>query len=153
MSKLFSLVFALLVGLLVACIPSIAGADKRQTTTPVQAVAVTVENVPPELYPSPTLVICTSMPPNMTLSVEPVSPTAVRLEITGLQPGESLIFILRAQSDGHTIQREDHLVSTADSNGRFVYMVNGLAPPLGTKHWTVQVIHSRGVACTAVDLP
>ena len=87
------------------------------------------------------------------MPVKPVSPTAVRLEITGLQPGESLTYIFRAQSDGHTVQMEGHPVTTADSNGRYLDVILGLASPLGTKHWTVQVIHSCGVACTEVDLP
>ena len=116
-----------------------------------QTVAVTVEVVPPDLYPSPTPVICTPMPAGMTLSVEPISPTAVRLEITGLQAGESVIYIFRAQNDGHTFQLEGHPVTAADSNGRYVEVVNGLLPEM--KHWTIQVIHSRGVACTEVDLP
>jgi hypothetical protein len=73
--------------------------------------------------------------------------------MSGLQPGESLILILRSHGDGHTIQMEGHPVLTADSNGQFVYVVNGLASPAGTNHWLVQVVHSRGVACTAVDLP
>ena len=153
MNKQLSLVLFLLTFLLPACSLQSAGAGKQQLATPMQTVAVTVEVVPPDLYPSPTPVICTPMPAGMTLSVEPISPTAVRLEITGLQAGESVIYIFRTQSDGHTVQMEGHPVTTADSNGRYVEVILGLASPLGTKHWTVQVIHSRGVACTEVDLP
>jgi hypothetical protein len=151
MNKLLNLALLSLACLLSACGLQAAGTGRQQTITPVQTVEVTIEIVPP--YPSPTPVVCTPMPAGMTLSVEPFSPTAVRLEITGLQPGESITYIFHTQSDGHTVQMEGHPVTTADSNGRYVEVILGLASPLGTKHWTVQVIHSRGVACTQVDLP
>ncbi len=126
----------------------------KTEATPTQAtVKITMEVVPPDLYPFPTPVICTSLPKGMTLSAKPVSPTSLQLDITGLQPGESLILVLRSQGNGHNVQMEGHPVLTAGPDGRFVYVVQGLSPPPGTKHWTIQVVHSRGVACTDVVLP
>ncbi len=151
MNKRLSIEFVLLMCLVSACNSQAAGIGGQETTTSMPRVAITVEEVPPELYPSPTPVICTSIPQGMTLTAKPVSATAVQLEITGLQPGEHLTYILRAQSDGHILRMEGHPVLTADSNGRYVEVVNSLPPEM--KHWMIQVIHSGGVACTEVDLP
>ncbi len=134
---------------LAACNLQTPRANNQQITISVPTVEVTVEIVPP--YPSQTPVVCTSLPQGMTFSANPVSPTAVRIEIIGLQAGESVTYIFRAQSDGHTLQMEGHPVLTADANGRYVEVVNGLSPEM--KHWTIQVIHSHGVACTEVDMP
>jgi len=95
MSKQLGLVLALLVCYLSACASSKTGANTKQSTMPVQTVAVTVEVV--TLGPSPTPVICTSLPKGMTLSVKPISSTALQLKKTGFQAGESLIIILCAQ--------------------------------------------------------
>ena len=153
MSKQLGIALALLVCYLSACASSKTGANTQQSTTSVQTVAVTMEVV--TLGPSPTPVICTSLPKGMTLSVKPISSTSLQFEITGLQAGESLIIILRAQSDGNILQWEERPVLTADPDGRFAYVVEGFAPPPPNtiKHWMIQVVHSRGVACTEVDLP
>ena len=153
MSKQLGIALALLVCYLSACASSKTGANTQQSTTPVQTVAVTTEVVTPG--PSPTPVICTSLPKGMTLSVKPISSTSLQFEITGLQAGESLIIILRAQSNGSTLQDEERPVLTAGPDGRFSYVLEGFTspPPNNIKHWTIQVVHSGGVACTEVDLP
>lgn len=151
MNNKSNLVFVLLMFLLPACSLEAVDARKGQTAQPMPTVAVITKIVPPDLYPSPTPVICTSLAPGMTLSANPVSPTSVRIEITGLQVGENVILILRSQSNGYTYQIEGHPVTPADPNGYYSEIVNSLSPKM--KHWTVQVIHSRGVACTEVDLP
>lgn len=143
--------FILLIFSLSTCSIQVADTDKQQTVPTLQSVVVATEVVSPDLYPSPTLVICTSLPHGMILLVNPVSTTAVRVEIIGLQAGENVILILRSQSDGYTDQMEEHPVTPADSNGHSSEIVNGLSPKM--KHWIVQVIHSRCVACTEVDLP
>ncbi len=151
MNKLIILALAFLVSLQSACSLQIAGADGQQSLTPVPTVKVAVEVVTPGSSPTP--VICTSLSTGVTLSAKPVSSTSLQLEMSGLQPGENLTLILRAQSDGHSVQMEAHPVQTTGPDGRFVYVVNGLSSPPGTKHWTIQIVHSRGVACTEVDLP
>jgi hypothetical protein len=85
MKYLPSLALLSLVCLLSACSFQTAGADRQQATVRVPTVEVTVEVVPPELYPPPTPVICTSSPTSVTLSAKPVSPTALQLDMGALK--------------------------------------------------------------------
>jgi hypothetical protein len=91
----------------------------------------------------------------MTFSVRPLSPTSVQIEIKGLEPGEKLIFIAHAESSGHRTRIEGLPVAGADSDGHFVYQIGGLRllPGSTRNQWQMQIIHSRGVACTDVILP
>ncbi len=149
MRKMSGLALILLACLVSACIPE----SGQQTTVSLETQAVTPEIGPTNVYPPLTPATCTPLSSGMALSSKPVSPTAIQINMSGLQPGESLILILRSQRDGYSFQMEGHPVLTADSNGRFVYVVHGLSSPAGTKHWMIQVVHSRGVACTSVDMP
>jgi hypothetical protein len=91
----------------------------------------------------------------MTLSVRPLSPTSVEVEIKGLEPGEKLIFIAHAETSRYRSRIEGLPVAGADADGHFVTQIAGLGPLPGStrNQWQIQVIHSRGVACTDVTLP
>ncbi len=154
MSKPLALLIIVLAGLVSACGPEGAGASAQPSAVPMPTVAVTKQTVTaPE--PTPTPATCTPLPAGMTMSVKPVSATSVQVEIKGLQPGETLIFIANAETSGYRNRNEDRPVAGADLNGRFVYEIRGLRPLPGstTNQWQIQVIHSRGVACADVTLP
>ncbi len=154
MSKPLGLLLIVLAGLVSACRPGGAGASGQPAAVPMPSPAVTVQ-VLRTVEPSPTPAPCTPLPAGMSLSVKPLSPTYVQVEIKGLEPGEKLIFIAHAETSGHRTRSEGLPVAGADSDGHFVYQIGGLGPLPGStrNQWQIQVIHSRGVACADVTLP
>ena len=97
MGKSSGLLIVALVCSLFACRPQVAGVENLQSASPTTTVKVT-ELFPTDLWPTPTPVICTPLPPGMTLSAEPISPKAVKVEITGLKAGERLILVFHAEN-------------------------------------------------------
>ncbi len=152
MSKPLALLLIILAGLASACRPEGAGAIAQPSAVPTPAVTVQVVTT---AEPTPTPATCTSLPAGMTLSVKPLSPTSVEVEIKGLEPGEKLIFIAHAETSGYRTRIEGLPVAGAEANGHFVYQIPGLGPLPGStrNQWQIQVIHSRGVACVDVTLP
>ncbi len=119
MSKLLALLLIVLAGLISACHVERAGSGGQPSAAPMPSPVVTVQTVAaPE--PTPTPAACTSSPGGMTISVKPLSPTSAQVEIQGLEPGEKLIFIARAETSVHRTRMEARPVAGPDSDGRFV---------------------------------
>ncbi|MDL1896054.1 hypothetical protein FBQ82_07265 [Anaerolineae bacterium CFX7] len=90
------------------------------------------------------------------MSVKPTSSTSAKVELQGLEPGETVTLIFKAEVPGHHFsQTEEQPVQQADVNGHYAYEVLGLRPLPGStvNQWQVQVVHKRGVACSQVILP
>ncbi|MCB9418958.1 MAG: hypothetical protein H6667_04100 [Ardenticatenaceae bacterium] len=112
---------------------------------------IALEITTPE--PSPTPAICTPLPEGMTFTVTPISDTAVTLELTGLQPGESLHFIFSWQGGTETSEIELYDLPPVGSDGRFTDTINLQPAEAGAHTWQIKAIHTRGVACTEITLP
>ena len=124
-------------------------------TTPQPTGQITAYIVPIE-HPSPTPAICTDLPGDAKLIVTPVSSTQIQIDLTGMQPGESLVFLFVAQpTPGHTGEIESRPQEVVGQDGSFTITEGSLTPLPGNtlNTWTVKVIHSRGVACQDVTLP
>ncbi len=105
---------------------------------------------------TPTEVVCTTSPNEVTLTVSPVGRTSARVELRGLRSGEKLTIHFFAQSDKqHPRQVTVYPSEGADQNGVFIVQEDSLrpSPDVATNLWTVKVVHSRGVACAEVTLP
>ncbi len=146
--------FIIFVCLLVACSPSPADVNKQPSVSPVPPVVMTVQTAT-GVRPIPTPVICTPLPPGMTLIIRPVSSLMAHLEVNGLIPGEKLIIIAHTENAGYSSQIESQPIIGADQNGRYVENLRGLNLLRGSteNRWEVQVAHSRGVACESATLP
>lgn len=106
--------------------------------------------------PSPTPIICTPLPDDMTLDIEPKSESEVVVRLTGLQPGENLAFVFSAEIPGQRRSEiESFPVDTVGEDGVFEFTQPGLTPLDDTtaNKWEVKVVHARGVACTEITLP
>lgn len=125
-------------------------------STPTPPVQVDTQILPP-MTPTATPQ-CAALPEGMTLIVTPVSSSPapmVQIEVTGLQPGEQLNLVFYTDVAGQNSTRiEEFPAQPAGPDGHFV-MRDQLAPPPGsaTTHWQIQIVHSRGVACTEITLP
>lgn len=153
-SKLLSLL-VIFVYLLLACIHSLADlTGQSSTASPTPTVIIKVQEAT-GTHPVPTPVICTPLPPGMTLIVRPVSSLMAHLEVNGLKPGEKLIIIAHVENAGYSSQIEIHPLIGADQNGQYVDDMRGLNPLRGNteNRWEIQVVHSRGVVCESVTLP
>ncbi len=90
------------------------------------------------------------------MSVKPTSSTSAMVEMQGLEPGETVVLIFKAEVPGrHFSQIEEQPVQPADANGYYAYEALGLRPLPGStvNQWQVQAVHKRGVACSQVLLP
>lgn len=106
--------------------------------------------------PSPTPIVCTPLPDDMTLDTEPKSESEAVVRLTGLQSGESLSFIFIAEILGQRRSAiESYPIDTVDETGSFEFTQPGLTPLDETtaNKWEVKVVHARGVACTEITLP
>lgn len=106
--------------------------------------------------PSPTPIVCTPLPDDMTLDVEPVSESEAVVRLTGLQSGESLAFVFIAEiPEQRRSVIESYPIDTVDETGSFEFTQPGLTPLDETtaNKWEVKVVHARGVACTEMTLP
>lgn len=117
---------------------------------------VTLEIVVPG--PTPTPVVCTSLPQGMNLQVIALSSTEVLVQMSGLQKGELITLIY--ERDLQDWQRlKDRLEFSPSQpigeDGYFEDKGTGLAPLPGVSpnRWQIQVVHSRGVACQTILLP
>lgn len=124
----------------------------QQTSSLTPEVGLTVIKEP---QPSPIPATCTSLPDEMTLQVEPLGQTEALVELTGLQPGESLLVIFMSTTPGYQTTLEHRPIEVVGQDGRFTYRRNNLtqAPQSEINGWEVKVIHAGGVACTEVILP
>ena len=106
--------------------------------------------------PSPTPVVCTSLPDDMTLDVEAISESEVAVRLNGLQSGESLSFIFVSEIPGQRRSAiESFPVDKVAEDGQFEFNQVGLRrlDEAVTNTWEVKVVHARGVACTEITLP
>lgn len=103
--------------------------------------------------PSPTPAVCTPLPDGMTFTMTPTSDTAVALELTGLQPGESLHFIFFWQGGSETSEIQLYDLPPVGDDGRFTDTINLQPAEAGAHTWQIKAIHAWGVACTGITLP
>lgn len=125
-------------------------ATTPQPTGHITAYVVTMEDV------SPTPIVCTDLPEGAEMIVTPVSSTQIQIDLTGMQPGESLVFLFIARpTESHAGEIEIWPQEVVRQDGSFTITEGGLDPLPGNaiNTWTIKVIHSRGVACQDVTLP
>lgn len=103
--------------------------------------------------PSPTPAVCTPLPEGMTLTVTPLTDTQISLELSGLQPGETLHIIYRWEDFENTSQIESYGMPPVGEDGRYSETIEPQLTGEGPYTWHIKVIHGRGVACTEITLP
>jgi hypothetical protein len=93
----------------------------------------------------------------MTFQVVAIGSDAVRIEMTGMQPGETPAVIVDASSPNASLHAENRTTHPVDANGQFTWEVAGLrfdSPgSLPPSHFNIQVVHAQGTACTSIQLP
>lgn len=98
---------------------------------------------------------CVSLP-DVKLKVILLSENSVQVRITGLQPNEPVYTIFSSQAeDGKRKSTECCPGETASAEGIYEYSIGLRGPEIDREFtdWRVQVIHSRGAACSAFILP
>src|SRR3972149_627282 len=107
------------------------------------------------IRPTPTEIVCSTSPGEVTLTVSPVAHPSARVELRGLEPGEKVTIHFFQSDKQRTRQVADYPSEGADQNGVFIVQEGGLRPlpDAVANFWTVKVVHSRGVACAEVTLP
>lgn len=108
--------------------------------------------------PSSTDAACSLIPSNVILNVEPTSESEATMTLTGLQPGERLVFVFSAEIPGvRQSEIESHPVEEVGVDGYYEFVQTGLYtldPSNSSPNiWDIKVIHSTGVLCTEVTLP
>ncbi len=141
---------AVIAGLL-ACQPVALGQD---TPAPIASTPdVRVATGPPvTMTPTPT---CMSVS-GVNLDAVLLSTTAVRVNVTGLNPNERPTFVFYSEVPGQTFRIESRPLEGAHEDGGLEHTQDGLVDRtsgVSFKDWHIQVIHSRGVACTTISLP
>ena len=144
--------FVILLVFTTGCQGSILSQPAQKFSGEPAPVSVT-RTVSEEIVPSPTPFTCDSLPKGMTLKLIPLSPILVQIELQGLQPGEKITTVFRAEVPGHNkiIENPDIVVG---SDGH--YTSQEILRPISESNenrWEVAVIHSRGVVCAEVTLP
>ena len=140
---------SLLSCLLAACTPISATTPVSLSPTP--QIEVTRIVAPPQGSPTPTP-MCTELPEGMTFAITPLDTTRARVEVNGLQPGEVITLTFDQQAPSGS-KRHEVFDIHVPADGHFE-TEERLDPAVGAtrKHWQVQLIHARGVACAEVTL-
>jgi hypothetical protein len=145
-----AIVYLAIVASLAGCGQGISSGDAAApiTSTPPQ-VEVTI------LPPMTEAPLRECMPyPGVNLEALSTTPGEINVKITGLEPNERVTFVFYSEAAGQTFKIESNPLEGADSNGSLEYVESlGRISEGPLKKWQVQVIHSRGVACTMVSLP
>jgi hypothetical protein len=114
---------------------------------------VKVTELAPEVSTTP--IVCTDNPSGLTLDVKTGGFHQVRVAGQGFKPGESLLFVFTAQSAAHRVRQEARPIQGVNADGTFSWDET-LTPPSGSQGsaviWNIAVVHSRGVACTTVQV-
>jgi hypothetical protein len=97
--------------------------------------------------PSPTPADCTPLPDDMTAEIVLATDTAVSLALTGLQPGESLIFLTSGRSEREGARYDWRPARTVGEDGRFEETIRLNQDHTSITEWEIKVIHARGVVC------
>lgn len=114
---------------------------------------VPVETTIPE--PTATPVVCTTLPPGMSLDVIPVPTSKVEVHVEGLREGEIPIILLQLlNTPGHFYQLEERATQPVSREGIYKTVLPVSTPPFShSTLWRVAVIHARGVACLDFEMP
>ena len=89
------------------------------------------------------------------IEVVPISANGVTLKVTGLTPKEPVRIVLYSEFKGQGRRIECCPEETANENGDYEF-TTGLKSEnhdVEFKDWHVQIVHSKGVACTSFTLP
>ena len=116
-------------------------------------VIVITEVMPPG--PTPTTGVCTSLPAGASWDIVQTGLNHVRITANGMVPGESLSFrFIAPPVPGYAAEMTADPIDKVDSSGHFVLDTGNLNPLPGTitNTWTIEMIHSRGMACTELTL-
>lgn len=140
-----------------AIIASLAGCGQNIVS---RDAAVPITSTPPQvevtiLPPMTEVPLRECMPyPGVNLEALSTTPGEINVKITGLEPNERVTFVFYSEADGQTFKIESNPLEGADSNGNLEYLESLVRISEGPlKKWQVQVIHSRGIACTTISLP
>jgi hypothetical protein len=125
---------------LVACGGEIVAVEDVEVTQVAVTRVVTAE-------PSPTPADCTPLPDDLTAEIVLATDTAVSLELTGLQPGESLIFLTTGRSEQESARYDRRPARTVGEDGRFEETIRLNQDHTSITEWEIKVIHARGVVC------
>jgi hypothetical protein len=145
-----AIVYLAIVASLAGCGQSISS---RDTAAPITSTPPQVEIT---ILPPMTEVPLRECTPYPGVNLEALSTTLgeINVKITGLEPNERVTFVFYSEAAGQTFKIESSPLEGADSNGSLEYVESlGRISEGPLKKWQVQVIHSRGVACTTVSLP
>ena len=119
----------------------------QSTATPI----VIIDTPPVEANPIPA---CRHVE-GLTLDMRRMGDDQVRLNVSGLQPGEhpSLIYTTASTEVVSSKVEMYDVVEGADAEGRFSIILSGLRP-LGDNSatWDVRLIHARGVECATITI-
>jgi hypothetical protein len=139
----------LLLIILGASVVTACGGTAAQQPTPF----VVIDTTGPE--PTPTPPVCTALPVGMSLIIEPISPSEVRLSGEGFQPGEPLTIVMTSEDRQHRGRIEFFPAEPVGADGHFTIIVDNVHRVRGatTNVWQVALIHARGAACQTVTLP
>lgn len=131
---------ALLVVATAAC-----GSSNKQGDVPREVTSIT-ESTPV----IPTKPACAPLPSNMSLDVEPVSATAVRLSGAGFEPGEKLVVVLTRKSHQRGFV-DWHSVGPVASDGHFTATLHVAEPVTNT--WELRLTYDDSAVCRTVTVP
>lgn len=139
--------------LLIILMTSVATACRSAVAQPVTPGIVVVTAIPQPFLPTPQ--VCTALPADTSLIIEPISASAVRLSGEGFEPGEQLTIVLTSESHQHRGRIEFFPAEPVAADGCFTITVDSVYPVRGatTNTWQVILIHARGAACQTVTLP
>jgi len=144
-------IYVAIIASLLGCQPTTPGGG---ATTPTFSTPVVEKTILPPMTMTPTPECMPVI--GVNLDVVPLSTSAVRVKITGLNPNEQVTFVFYSEVAGQTFRIESSHLEGAGENGSLEYIRDGLVDRTSGvpfKDWRVQVIHSRGVACATASLP
>lgn len=142
--------------LFILCVSSCRPAAVPMATAVPQPTFIVTRTVLESVELVATPVVC--MPPaeGIEIVVEPTSPTSAKIELAGLQAGESITLLFTAKPTmTQTSEIEISLLEGVATDGRFSYEMRGLTPLSDSEEnvWTVKAIHAHGVVCHTFVLP
>lgn len=122
------------------------------TTVPATPVVVEILSMPDWTEtPAPA---CISLP-EIQLSIDLLSENSVHIKITGLEPNEPVYTIFNSRYEEKEKSVSCCPGEVADEQGNYEYNagLRGQETDAEFINWHVQVVHSRGSACTDFILP
>jgi hypothetical protein len=118
------------------------------TLTSVPGTDVSSNNITPS--PTP---ICTSLPSGMSVTVIRTSPDEVLITLKGFQSGEKVSMTFNTIYDNSATRFENGPISVGQDGSYQIYQKLSVSTKRSNLHWLIQVIYSRGVACSEIDMP